>query len=338
MLRRLVATGLAGCTALVVGCSTDRQPTDELMVGGTPVAATPAQAPRVTTSPAGAVTPLTGNATAMVLDPGTRLLAVGIDAPPAVLLFRPDEMTAPPRVVPLPGPPDTLTLAGDGGPLLAAVGSSHQLVRIPLPDGQVEPKTLDGAPVSATRFGECTLVAVQDRQAIAVLDDRGAVQRVISGGLFSADQVLSTGDGAVVLDRLRNAVFELDVPAGTVEQGLRAGQGATNAVTDRFGRVLVADTRGGALLAFSLDPLLLRQSYPVPGAPYGIAYDRERDLVWVTLTEKNEVVGYHVAGEQPQERYRFPTVAQPNTVTVDPISGRVIVASASGQGVQVVSI
>jgi DNA-binding beta-propeller fold protein YncE len=140
-----------------------------------------------------------------------------------------------------------------------------------------------------------------------------------------------------VLDRLRNAVFELDVPGARIMQGLRAGQGATNAVTDRFGRVLVTDTRGGALLAFSLDPLLMRQNYPVPGAPYAIAYDEERDLAWVTLTETNEVVGYDVAGEEPEEKYRFPTVSQPNTVAVDPRTGRVLVASGTGDGIQVIT-
>lgn len=308
------------------------------MVAESPQAATAAHSPEPVVAPAGAVTPLAGNATAIALDPRTGLLAVGVDAPPAVLLYRSDDLAVAPRTVPLPGPAETLSLAGDGGPLLAAVGSSRQLVRIALPDGGAEPTSLDGTPAGATRFGDQTLVAMRDRQAVAVLDDAGAVRRVISGGLFSADQVLSTGSGAVVLDRLRNGVFELDVSAGTIGSGLRAGQGATNAVTDRFGRVLVADTRGGALLAFSLDPLLMRQRFPVPGAPYGIAYDPERDLAWLTLTEKNEVVGYDVAGEEPRERYRFPTVGQPNTVTVDPGSGRVIVASANGGGIQVMSL
>jgi DNA-binding beta-propeller fold protein YncE len=97
----------------------------------------------------------------------------------------------------------------------------------------------------------------------------------------------------------------------------------------------VTDTRGGALLAFATGPVLLKQRYPVPGAPYGIAYDPKRDLAWVTLTERNEVVGYYVAGGEPTEKYRFPTVVQPNSVTVDPDSGRVFVASATGGGVQV---
>jgi DNA-binding beta-propeller fold protein YncE len=335
MLRRVLAILLVGSAALVGGCSTDQQPEDELMVTDTPVAATAAQSPPVTVAPAGTVTALPGVVTSMAVDTATRVLAVAVRQPPTVRLYRLDELTAQPQVVTLPGPAEELRMAAAGGPLLAAVGGESQLVRIGLPGGLARSTPLDGAPVSASQLNDRTLVAMRDRKAVAVVDG-GGVQRVISGSMFSADQVLAIGGRAVVLDRLRTAVFELDVNAGTVGRGLRAGQGATNAVTDRFGRVLVADTRGGALLAFSLDPLLLRQRYPVPGGPFGLAYDPARDVVWVTLTGSNEVVGYHVAGEEPQERFRFPTVEQPNSVTVDPVSGRVIIASAAGGGIQVV--
>jgi DNA-binding beta-propeller fold protein YncE len=118
--------------------------------------------------------------------------------------------------------------------------------------------------------------------------------------------------------------------------GLRAGDGATNAVTDRYGRILVVDTRGGELLAFGADPVFLRQRYPVPGGIYGIAYDGAHELAWVTLTERNEVVGFDVAGGEPVERHRFPTVHQPNAVAADPGTGRVFVASADGEGIQVI--
>ena len=335
MLRRVLAILLAGSAALVGGCSTDQQPEDELMVTDTPVAASAAQSPPLRVAPAGTVTALPGVVTSMAVDTTTRVLAVAVRQPPTVRLYRLDELTAQPHVVTLPGPAEELRMAADSGPLLATVGGESQLVHITLPGGLARSTPLDGAPVSASQLNDRTLVAMRDRKAVAVLDG-GGVQRVISGSMFSADQVLSIGGRAVVLDRLRTAVFELDVNAGTVGRGLRAGQGATNAVTDRFGRVLVADTRGGALLAFSLDPLLLRQRYPVPGGPFGMAYDPARDVVWVTLTGSNEVVGYHVAGEEPQERFRFPTVEQPNSVTVDPVSGRVIIASATGGGIQVV--
>jgi DNA-binding beta-propeller fold protein YncE len=330
MLRRKVAALLMLCAAVGSGCSSG-QPSDELMVSDNPTAATPARSPAAGT-PAGAVLPLAGSPTSMAV--ADDLLAVAVDS--TVLLYPlTSSGLGQPTTVPLSGPADTLSV--DGSRLLASVGAGGELVRVTLPGGAVAPAAIDGEPVSAAAFGDRTLVAVRDRQAVAVLNgDR--IHRMISGGLLSADQVLSTGEHAVVFDRLRNAVFALDVPAGTINEGLRAGQGSTNAVTDRFGRVLVADTRGDALLAFSVDPLLLRQNFPVPGAPYGLAYDRERDLLWVTLTETNEVVGYDIAGEEPRERHRFPTVEQPNTVTVDEKSGRVIVASATGKGIQVIAV
>ncbi|MET9226102.1 hypothetical protein [Lentzea sp. NPDC003310] len=144
----------------------------------------------------------------------------------------------------------------------------------------------------------------------------------------------------VELDRLRSAVFEMttdDKGAETRGPGLRAGDGATNGVPDRFGRLLVVDTRGGEFIAFSINPLIMRQRYPMPGTPYGIAYDAKRDLAWITLTDRNEVVGLDVAAGEPSEKHRFPTVRQPNTVSVDQESGRVTVTSGDNGGVQVIS-
>ena len=334
MLRRMMAAVLVCCAAVGTACSTS-EPSDELMVSDNPVAATAARSPAAQEAPAGTVSALPGTPTSMVVDAEQRMLAVAVER--AVLLYRlteSDSLTDP-TTVPLSGPASSVTLAGPGGPLLASVDG--ELVRITLPGGETSAAPIDGEVVSAAELGDRTLVAVRDRKAVAVLGG-DKIYRMISGGLYSADQVLTTGEGAVVFDRLRNAVFELDVSAGTVDEGLRAGEGSTNAVTDRFGRVLMADTRGGALLAFSLDPLLMRQRYPVDGAPYGLAYDPQRDLVWVTLTGRNEVVGFDVAGEEPEEKHRFPTVEQPNSVAVDPSSGRVIVASATGKGMQVIAV
>jgi len=67
-----------------------------------------------------------------------------------------------------------------------------------------------------------------------------------------------------------------------------------------------------------------------------IAYDPARSLAWVTLTERNEVVGFDVRGGEPAEKYRFPTVRQPNSITVDERTARVFVGSATGEGIQVI--
>jgi DNA-binding beta-propeller fold protein YncE len=329
MLRRKVAVLLMVCAAVSSGCSSG-EPSDELMVTDHPVAAAAAVSPPATVTPAGTVTALADDVTAMAFEPKSHTLAVATKD--TVLLYRLGDTLEPAGSVPFAA--ESLTV--DAGAFL--VTGANEVVRVTPRDARTSPAiSFRGAPVSATTLDGRTLVAVRDERAVAVVKGE-RIQRMITGDLMSADQVVSTGKGAVVLDRLRNAVFELDVPGGDVATGLRAGQGATNAVADRYGRVLVTDTRGGALLAFSLNPLLMRQNYPVAGAPYGIAYDPERDIAWVTLTKTNEVVGYDVAGEQPKEKYRFPTVSQPNTVAVDQSSGRVIVASGTGDGMQVISL
>lgn len=328
MLRRKVAVLLVVFAAVGSGCSSEQQ-SDELMVTDNPVAAVAAVSPPAAATPAGTVTALADDVVAMAYSPESGTLAVaGRDT---VRLYPFAETLGAPTTVDL----TATSLMVHGRAFLAA--GANKVTRVSAAGNTSEAGSFRGEPVSTAEFDGRTLVAVRDEKAVAVVED-AKVQRMISGDMMSTDQVLSAGEGAVVLDRLRNAVFELDVPGGTIAQGLRAGQGATNAVADRFGRVLVTDTRGGALLAFSLDPLLMRQNYPVPGAPYAITYDPERDLAWVTLTETNEVVGYDVAGEEPKEKYRFPTVSQPNTVAVDPRTGRVMVASGTGDGIQVIAI
>ncbi|WP_158891793.1 YncE family protein [Amycolatopsis anabasis] len=318
--------------ALVAGCSSTGQ-SDDLQVVQNPVAATPAVSPAAAARAAGTVLPQAGAITALAADPANRLLAVAVQEPPSIQLYGLDDVTAPPRTVPLSGPAERLTTAP--GQLLASVPSRGELARIAVPSGQVSTVPVAGQPASARAIGDQTVVAVRDRKSVEVLTG-GAVAKTITGGIYSADDVLSAGGATVVLDRLRTALFSVDLAGGKVGEGLRAGDGATNAVADSFGRVLVTDTRAGALIAFSADPLLMRQRYPVPGGIYGIAYDAKRGLAWVTLTERNEVVGFDVRGGEPVEKYRFPTVRQPNSVTVDEPTSRVVVGSAAGEGIQVI--
>jgi hypothetical protein len=328
MLRRKVAVLMVVCAAVGSGCSSG-EPRDQLMTTDDPVAAAAAVSPPAATTPAGAVTALDGGVAAMAFEPKSGTLAVATER--TVELYHLGDTLAATGSAPVAA----RSLTVDGGSFLAV--GENEVVHVTAQGRMVPATSFLETPASATMFDGRLLVALRGERAVAVVENE-RVARTITGDLMSADQVLSTGKDAVVLDRLRNALFDVDVPGGRFGAGLRAGQGATNAVTDRFGRVLVTDTRGDALLAFSVDPLLMRQNYPVGGAPYGIAYDPERDIAWVTLTRTNEVVGYDVAGEQPKEKYRFPTVSQPNTVAVDPESGRVIVASGTGDGIQVISI
>ncbi|MGH3596223.1 MAG: YncE family protein, partial [Mycobacterium sp.] len=121
---------------------------------------------------------------------------------------------------------------------------------------------------------------------------------------------------------------------GKVGQALRAGQGATTVAADPAGRLLVADTRGGQLLVFGADPLILRQAYPVRQSPYGLA--ASRGLTWVSQTAANTVIGYDLSTGIPVEKVRYPTVRQPNSLAFDDASGTLYVVSGSGEGVQVI--
>ncbi|MDQ2721760.1 MAG: hypothetical protein M3Y19_00355 [Actinomycetota bacterium] len=293
--------------------------------------AAPAVAPVATTVPAGVVTPAGAALHAMVLDPSTHVLAAVADSPTRLLLFNADALAAPVRTVALPAPAAQLALSAPGGPLLVAVPGA--LLRVDQRTGAVASTKVDADVRSAVQLSDGRVALGTATGAVLVLGIDGVVAQRITG-LAETDVLIDTPRGLVALDRKQTAVQAVDVGKGTLGESLRAGEGATNAVADRFGRVLVTDTAGGALLAFSTGPLLLRQRFPVPGAPYALAYDPKTDLAWVTLTERNQVVGYDVAGGEPVERYRFPTVTQPDAVAVDANTGAVLVASAAGRGIQ----
>ena len=87
-------------------------------------------------------------------------------------------------------------------------------------------------------------------------------------------------------------------------------------------------------MVFTADPLIMRQRYPVPGAPYGLAGGK--GLVWVSQTAANVVVGYDLGSGIPVEKVRYPTVRQPDSLAFDNATGTLYVVSATGDGVQVI--
>jgi hypothetical protein len=326
----LVTTAVLGALALAA-CS-GNQSQDDLQAAPTLVAATPAASPPPTATPSGTVLHVPGDVSAMVLDPTTRTLAVAVTKPAQLLLYPIDGLATAPKAVPLPGTVTHLSLAKPGGPVLAPVAAANEIVEVGV-TGTTTVVTVAGGPTSAATFDGKLLVTVPSRNAVDEVVD-GKVTRTITGEV-NPEQILVANGKTVILDQIRSAVFDVNAVAGSVGAGLRAGQGATQAAVDGFGRVLVTDSRTDTLVAFSADPVLERQSVPAPGVPYGVAVDTTRDIAWVTETKLNQVTGYQLTGGQPVRKYRLPTVRQPDSVAVDPVSGRVFVASADGGGVQV---
>lgn len=322
----LLVTGLQ-VTGLVTGCATAERAGGQ----GAVSPAEPAVAPIGGSTPAGTLVPLGAPATDVVVDPHTRTVAVTLLGPPRLLLRTLDDATSV-RQIPLPGPASDLVLAAERGELLVPVSTPGCLIRVPLGGGVPSRIDLGDSARGAVAVGHVTVIAMGDH--LAVLD--GDRPRTPIRGFLDAARLVTTGTTIGVLDRGRSAVSVVDLSSGEVSPALRVSNGVANAVADRFGRMLVTDVRDGELLAFAGDPPILRQRFPLPGAPYGLTYDSQRDLVWVSLTGRDEIVGLGVAAGEPVVVHRFPAVHQPDAVAVDPVSGRVLVVSASGMGLQVI--
>ncbi len=300
-----------------------------------------AQSPQPSRQPSGVVRPLAGPATAATFDGGTRQLAVllpGADpAAPASLAVLSDPQT-PPRVIPLPEPAGALADDGRGTAYLPARG---KYVVVDLATGRVTTvdvaganqveftaiaRRADGRLVLGTADGAVYILQPPDNTATAPVSSRNKI-------FARVDCLVAQGNTTVVLDRGQTSVTSIDAD-GRVRESLRAGEGATTLAPDPLGVVLATDTRGGELLVYGVDPLMLRQAYPVRQSPYGLAGSRE--LAWVSQTASNMVVGYDLSTGIPVEKVRYPTVQQPNSLAFDESSGTLYVISGSGAGVQVI--
>ena len=331
-MRRARAALLLSAVLLTgTACGSDPGPTPPEERGQE--AAEPADSPEPATAPAGRVVPLDPDAEGMVFDPVTGLLAVAVRDPNRLLLVDRDGTTV--REVPLPGHARHLQLAAPGGPVLVPAEDSNSLVEVALPDGTTRQTAVGVYPHDAARVAS---------GQVLVGDERGGTLSVVTDGevtetLTSQTQpggVATVGDVAGVVDVGAYTLTSYDVPAGELVEVLDAGEGPTHLVADARGRFLVADTRGDAVLTFTADPLEQTGSLPLPGTPYGLAFDPVDQVLWVTLTVTNEVVGLSAAGDELTEVARFPTVRQPNTVAVDSGTGRVFVGSRATGELQLV--
>ncbi|MBF6328381.1 YncE family protein [Nocardia transvalensis] len=328
----LLAAGVA--IPVLTGCSESGG--DDPRPAAAPASA--AVAPDTARPPAGTVT-AAGSIAAVLSEPASGRIA----------LLDPDGLTV--RILD-PGAPGTAGRDGDsalpartltlparahgwaaGAPGELLIAADRQLLHLDLVTAAVSSTPVDGEVRAVARRGDGSLAAALADGRALILDADGRVRDTVTG-LSGSDAVAAAGDAVAVLDRDQTSLTQLALDRDRPGLALRAGQGATNLVADHFGRLLVTDTAGGALLVYTADPLVLRQRFPVGSSPYALAYDQRSDTVWVTLTGSNEVVGYDLSRGIPEEVGRFATVRQPNSVTIDDRTGEMFVGSATGAGLQ----
>lgn len=316
----------ASAVALLAGCSSSSSDSDATPAAGAPgVAAT---APASAARPAGTVTEF-GPIGTLLVEPATeRVLALD----PSGLTLRlvgPDGSAAP-RTLTLPAPATGL-IAGSPGKVLIHAG--REVLRLDIASATFEHIPVDGQARAVARRSDGTLVVGLDGGRVQLLDPAGKPQRTVTG-LGTVDELAVAGDAIAALDLGQTKLTELDLERDRPGLSLRAGRGTTHVISDHFGRLLATDTSGGALLVYTVDPLMLRQLFPVGASPYALAYDERSETVWLTLSGSNEVVGFDLSTGIPEEVGRFPTVRQPNSLTIDSRTGDMFVGSATGDGLQ----
>jgi hypothetical protein len=111
-----------------------------------------------------------------------------------------------------------------------------------------------------------------------------------------ATQWLANRTQLAVLCGRERSVEIYDVRSGKRVATAPAGIGPTSMVTDGKDGTYVVDAKGEALLVYRRSPLQLLRRVHLGGAPYAIAFDRER---WqLEITRGDDVVHYK-AGWRP---------------------------------------
>lgn len=278
-------------------------------------AAEPERAPELTAAPAGFVRPVAPGAEGIVHEPSTDLLAVAVRDPDRLLVLDPRTLVER-RSVPLAGKVRHLQVTDDGRVLVPSE-QADELVEVDPRRGVVRRTDTDRYPHDAAAVGNGDVVVAEEfGGSLAVLRDGEPVHRF--DDLVQPGGVVVVGDVAVVVDVEAFTLTSYDLSERERVTRLAAGVGPTHVVRTGEDRVAVTDTRGDRVVLYSVDPLQAVGEIELEGRPYGVAADPATHTVWVTLTERNQVVGLDVAGDDPEEIERLPTVRQPNTVAVSP--------------------
>lgn len=302
----LLAVLTTAAAASLVACSSGSGDDGPPRIG----AAEPSVAPTLEGTPAGQTVEVGSSPEGIVYDPVTGMLAVGVRNPDRLVLVDATTLTVT-KEIPIKGHVRHLQLAAPGGPVLVPEEDANTLEAVSLPDGAMtaypvgesphDATAVDGGYVAGDEFG---------KSFTTVLDGTPTTYDKVDqpGG------VVGFGDVFALVDVGNYTVSTWNVADGTRIASVPAGAGPTHGVKTGADRLVVTDTRGGALLTYAVDPLRQLSSVSLPDGPYGIAVDPTQPVVWVTLTASNQVVGFDVSGDTPRELERLSTIGQPNTV------------------------
>jgi len=298
----------------------------------------PARAPALTQAPAGTVLPMPGAPEGLAVDQPDGILAVGLRRPDAVALV--SVLTGRVRkIVRLPGAPRHLQLAGPAGPVLVPAEQVGQLFQVALPGGTVVADTRVGRqPHDAAAAGPVVFVGNEYSNTVSMV--RGGRQIAVEPAPLQPGGVAAARDGsAVVVIGVRGRRIEAYAPDGRPLGIAPVGVGPTHVRAAPNGLFYVADTEGDAVIVFRVTaagPRQVGSARTQCCAPYGIAIDGRRSVVYLTLTASNLLESFRISGTGLVPGRTWPTVRQPNDVAVDETTGRVFVAGTDRDQLQLI--
>lgn len=236
-----------------------------------------------------------------------------------------------------------LSLGGPDGPVLVPLEGSDELLLVDPSDGEVVRQfgDLPRNPHDAVRHPGGTLSVTDEfGGGMYFVDPQGEVVRLDStrqpGG------VAAVGDLAVMVDVVGEGVRVYDATVPEEVAAAPLGEGLTHLVALGDDRVAIADTDGDRLIVATVrsgpgDVLSGVVELDVPGRPYGLAVDPERQRLYVTLTERNELLVFDTSdlSADSEPLARVDAVQQANSVAVDPRDGGVVVVGRAAGLLQV---
>ena len=143
-------------------------------------------------------------------------------------------------------------------------------------------------------------------------------------------------DAVVRTNSFDTTIQDIDWHGSRQGGTLRVGLGVGKVAAGEHGLVLAADSTGNQIHVYTTDDIIrLQQSAPVPEGPWDVAWDSSQRLAWVSSLAENTATGWDISQGIPLERKRFATIANAQSmITLD--DGTVVLASATGDGIQIV--
>ncbi|WCZ32524.1 hypothetical protein [Corynebacterium massiliense] len=338
-----LAATLSGALA-AAGCQANTPPDDakEAEVQGN---ATPAESPRteesgdklagdILNAPRGLddITDLESIGTTLAARSGDTLAVGSVD----------DFRAGKAKTISLPGECGDITTATDPDKFVAPCGDEVLFVPADSPADVSHVKVDEEFPVTAATVTETgdLYVTSRDVDRVAVYRDGSRAEEIrVEAG---TDQLLAVGngdkdDGIVRLKRADTTIQSLDLDKSRAGGRLRVGQGLGEAATSRDGVIVVSDTIGKRIAIYTDDDVVrLHQLGLTDGSPWAVAWDAKRQLAWATTTDNNKAQAFDISTGVPEPRGQVDTLADAQSMTVL-ADGTVVFASATGEGIQVVS-